>query len=383
MSLAESLKSPASRKISYAPFSEQYKDEKEKISEIVKNIFESGMFVGGPSIKKLEEEIAAYCNVKYCVALNSGTDALILGMKALGISAGDEVITPPNSFIASTAAIVHVGATPVFVDVDADQNMDVTQIEACITSKTKAIMPIHLTGRICNMTAIKEIADCFGLFIIEDAAQSFGSKYHDKLSGSFGDVGCFSAHPLKVLNACGDAGFMTTNRADVFEKSVRLRSHGLLDRNTVKEWGYVSRMDTLQAEILRLRLKNIQQVIEKRRSNVALYRELLNKDFVFIPDCKQGEFNTFQTFVIQVNHRDELKNFLNTNGIECSIHYPIPIHLQEAAKDLGYKEGDFPRTETQSKNILSIPAHHYLEDEDIKYVSHLINFFYEEKIHKS
>lgn len=367
------------RKFSYATLERQYENEKEEILGVVNDVFQFSQYIMGKDIEILESELAYYCNVKYCLTLNSGTDALILGMKALGITEGDEVITPPNSFVASTAAIVHVGAKPVFVDVGDDQNIDVSQIEDAITSKTKAIMPVHLTGRVCDMNAIKEIADRHGLFIIEDAAQAFGSKYDNKMSGSFGDVGCFSAHPLKIFNACGDAGFITTNSTEVWEKIKLLRAHGLLDRNTVQEWGYVSRLDNLQAAILRHRLKKIDAYIEGRRKNRQTYKEILDPEVVYIPACKEKEYNSFQTMVIRVKNRDDLQKYLKEEGIETSVHYPVPIHLQPAAKSLGHKVGDFPNTEQQAREILSIPASNYLTSDEIVYIGEKINGFFKSK----
>lgn len=367
----------AQKRISYMPLGDQYRDEAVEIEQIVRRVFSEGMFIGGPSIGLLEKEIAEFCGTQYAVCLNSGTDALILGMKALGIGPGDEVLTPPNSFVASTSSIAHCGATPVFVDVGDDQNIDPVAIEKAITPKTKAIMTVHLTGRIAPMNEILAIAKKHNLFVIEDAAQSFGSMYHGKRSGSFGDIACFSAHPLKNFNGVGDGGFLTTNNKDVVDRLALLRNHGLVDRDHVKEWGYVSRLDTFRAEILRLRLKSVPEIIRKRRENVTLYRQLLNKDHVYIPECKPYEHNSFQTFVIRVEKRNELKTFLNENGVDCSIHYPIPIHLQEAAKYLGHKPGDFPNTEYQADRILSVPAHNYMTPDDVRYVADLINSFYQ------
>lgn len=364
------------KRISYMPLADQYRDEASAIHDIVTRIFSEGLFINGPSVTLLEKEIAEFCGTTYAVCLNSGTDALILGMKALGIGPGDEVITPPNSFVASTSSIALCGATPVFADVREDQNIDPVAIEKAITPRTKAIMAVHLTGRIAQMNDILAIAKKHNLFVIEDAAQSFGSMYHDKRSGSFGDIACFSAHPLKNFNGVGDGGFLTTNHKAIVDRLMLLRNHGLVDRDHVKEWGVVSRLDTFRAEILRLRLKTVSEIIKKRRENVAFYRELLDKEHVFIPPCKPYEFNSFQTFVIQVAHRDKLKAFLNDNGVDCSIHYPIPIHCQEAARYLGYKEGDFPTTEAQAKRILSVPAHQYMTQDDVQYVAGLINSFY-------
>lgn len=347
--------------IPYVQVQKQYEEERTELLEIVDKVLADGQYVGAKIIDELEEEIAAYCGVKHAVALNSGTDALMLGMMAMGIGEGDEVITPPNSFVASTASIVHVGATPVFADVLPDQNIDPDAIEAAITPRTKAIMPVHLSGRVCRMDRIQAIADKHGLLIIEDAAQSIGSMYQGKKSGSFGKAGCFSAHPLKNLSGCGDGGFLTTDD-DAIARQVRLlRNHGMPDRAQVLEWGYVSRMDTLQATILRFRLGKLADITEKRRANAHYYQEHLKHEFLFLPSCQPEEYNTFHTFVIQVEgSRDALQNHLQGLGIKTAIHYPVPIHLQPAAKSLGYSMGDFPVTEAQAQTILTLPVNQYL-----------------------
>ncbi len=363
--------------IPYINLAEQWKNEREELLPILDTILGSGQYIGGQEVSRFEESAAKFCGVKYAVALNSGTDALVFGLSALGVRPGDEVITPPNSFIASTAAIVHLKAIPVFVDVSEDQNIDPSKIEEAITKKTKAIMAVHLTGRIAAMKEIISIADKHGIPVIEDAAQSIGSKYDNKLSGSIGKIGCFSTHPLKNLNACGDGGFLTTNDEAIYKQISNFRNHGLIDRNTVEYFGYVSRMDTLQAAILNYRLEHLPALIEKRRSNAAKYRNLLDSKNVFIPEDKSFEFNTYHTFVIQVDKRDELKKYLLEKGIETSIHYPIPIHLQPASRNLGYKKSDFPVTEKQAERILTLPINQYLKEEEIIKVAETVNQFYQ------
>ncbi|TGN07980.1 DegT/DnrJ/EryC1/StrS family aminotransferase [Leptospira ilyithenensis] len=363
--------------IPYINLTEQWKFEREELLPIIDSVLSSGQYIGGQEVSKFEESVAKFCGVKYAVALNSGTDALIFGLWELGVRPGDEVITPPNSFIASTAAIVQLKAKPVFVDVGEDQNLDPSKLEKAITSKTKAIMPVHLTGRIAAMNEIMSIANQHSIPVIEDAAQAIGSRYDGKPSGSIGSIGCFSTHPLKNLNACGDGGFLTTNDEKVYTSVSRTRNHGLVDRNTVGEFGSVSRMDALQAAILNYRLARMPEVTEKRRKNAKSYTSLLNKKNVFIPEDKPFEFNTYHTFVIQVDKRDELRNHLLSLGIETSIHYPIPIHLQPASKGLGYKKGDFPVTEKQADRILTLPVHQYLKEADLTKIAETINQFYQ------
>ena len=374
--MALSSEAAARRPIKIWDLESQFEEEKDELLPAVTAVLKRGEFIGGDAIAALEAGLAKRMGVAHAVALNSGTDALYLALRVLDIGPGDEVITPPNSFVASTATIVQAGAKPVFVDVREDQNIDPTKIEAAITPKTKAIMVVHMTGRIAAMNEINDIAKRHGLKVIEDAAQSCGSMYHGKVSGSLGDIGCFSAHPLKNMNACGDAGYMTLNDAGMAARAKRLRNHGLVDRHTVQEWGVNSRLDTLQAAVLNIRLKNLDSVIERKRANVALYRSLLSEKHVFIPPCQNYEFNTFVLFVIQVDRRDELQKFLTSRGIGTAIHYPIPIHLQPAAKELGHKRGDFPMVERQADRILSIPVHPYMSEDEIRTVAATINEFY-------
>ena len=365
-------------KIPYVDLSYQNKKIKKSLVSIFQNILLSGEFVGGSEIIKFEKKLSKLCNTKYAVALNSGTDALTIALHVCGIKPGDEVITPPNSFIASTSSIVHLGAKPVFVDVLPDQNLDSSKIIKAITSKTKAIMPVHLTGRMCNMLEIKKIAKKYKLKIIEDSAQSIGSKYLNKMSGSYSDIGCFSAHPLKNLNALGDAGYVVTNNFSYYKKVKDLCNLGMTNRNKIKNFGYVSRMDNLQAAILNFKLKKLQKVINQIRSNFLIYKANLPKN-VFFPFEKKEEFNTYHTFVIQVEKRDQLKSYLKKKGIGTSIHYPIPIHLQPASRSLGYKRGDFPITEGQSKKILSLPIHQDLKKSEILHISRTIADFFNYK----
>jgi dTDP-4-amino-4,6-dideoxygalactose transaminase len=366
----------ALRRISYVNLPAQFEEERAEILRAVEGVFRRGDFIGGEAVGKLEAELCAYLGTPHVVALNSGTDALILAMKALGIGAGDEVITPPNSFVASTAAIIAVGATPVFADVLPDQNIDPSAVEAAITARTRAIMPVHLTGRMADMDPLMAVARKHSLAVIEDAAQAVGSTYDGRMSGTIGTLGCFSAHPLKNLNAAGDAGFVVTGDAELAARIRRLRNHGLINRSDVEEWGTVSRLDTLQAEVLRIRLRHLPSVIERRRRNAAHYREALAGLPMFVPPCRDVEFNTFHTFVVQTDRRDELQKFLLGKGVETAIHYPVPIHLQPAAAHLGYRVGAFPVTERQAGRILTLPVYQFLSAADIDYIGASVREFY-------
>ena len=365
-------------KIPYVNVKRQYLSERKDLLSVIDKSLSSGNWIGGDEVQKFEKNISKMCNTMYCVSLTSGTDALTLGLHMLGVRKGDEVITPPNSFVASTAVIIHLGAKPIFVDVKKDQNIDENLIEKKITKKTKAIMPVHLTGRMCAMDKIMKISRKYNIPVIEDSAQSIMSKYKNKMSGSWGEIGCFSTHPLKNLNASGDGGFLTTNNKKIYDTIRNLRSHGMEDdRNNVRNFGYVSRMDNLQAAILNFRLKNLNYIIKKRRANVQIYLDNLDLNKVFVPKENKNEFNTYHTFVVQVDKRDKLKKYLEKNGVGSAIHYPIPIHLQTCSKKMGYKKGSFISTESQSKKILSLPINQFLEKKQIVYISNLINKFYQ------
>lgn len=355
----------------------QWDKEKEELFSVIEKVLSSGQYIAGQLVEEFEAKAASICKTEYCIALNSGTDALIFGLLTLGVKPGDEVITPPNSFIASAAAIVHVGARPVFVDVLNNQNIDPEKIEEAITKKTKAIMPVHLTGRMAQMDRIKRISEQYGIPIIEDAAQAIGSKYQNISSGKWGKVGCFSAHPLKNLNACGDSGFLVTDDDKIATQVRLLRNHGLVDRNTAQLFGFVSRMDALQAAILNFRIDKLDSVTKARRRNAQIYSDKLDPRYVFTPKELPGEFNTYHTFVIQVNNRDRLKIYLEENGVETSIHYPIPIHLQPAAKYLELGLGSFPEVENQAERILTLPVNQYLTEVEILKICELVNRFYE------
>ena len=364
-------------RIPYVNLKQQYLIERKKIIKIIDKTLQKDSWVGGDEVRKFEKKISEICKTSYCISLNSGTDALTLALHLLGVRKGDEVITPPNSFIASTAVIVHLGAKPVFVDVKEDQSIDEDKIEEKITKKTKAIMPVHLTGRMCAMDKIIKISKKYKIPVIEDCAQSILSSYQGKMSGSWGDVGCFSAHPLKNLNAMGDAGYLVTNNYSIYKKIKTLRTHGMEEsRNNVKVFGYVSRMDNIQAAVLNYRLLNLKKIIKKRRENVNLYLKYLDLKKIYFPLETTDEFNTYHTFVIQTAQRDGLKKYLKKIGIETAIHYPIPIHLQSASRFLNHKKGSFPKTELQAKRILTLPIHQYLKKKDIIKICKSINKFF-------
>ena len=366
--------------IPYVDLKKQFNSEKKNILKAINSCFKSGNFILGNHVEMLEKKIANYCGVKYCVALNSGTDALTIALHLLGVKKGDEVITPPNSFIASTAAIVHLGAIPVFADVLEDQNIDPLEIEKKISKKTSAIMPVHLTGKPCKMTDIIKISKKYKIPVVEDAAQAIGTKLNGKMVGTFGEVGCFSAHPLKNLNAVGDSGYLITNKKNVYEKAKLLRNHGIKSRKNIKFFGYVSRMDSIQAAVLIFRLKNLNTIINKRRNNAKIYKKFLQKIVqIKLPFEEKGEFSTYHTYVVQVEKRDKLQKFLKSKGVNTVIHYPILINKSEAYKRIfGKKKINLPIAEQQSKKILTLPINQFLKISEIKIICDSIELFYKQ-----
>lgn len=362
-------------KVPYINLKEQHRLLRKDILSSVDRILKNCDFVLGDGVKKLEERFAKYCGTRYAVGVNSGTDALFLAMKVAGVGPGDEVITAPNSFLATASAIAALGAKPVFADVGEDMNLDPAKLRAKITSRTKAVMPVHLTGRAADMDPILAAAQERGIAVIEDAAQAIGTEYKGKRAGSFGLANAFSLHPLKTLNALGDGGMITTNDEKVYSLLLQLRNIGLKDRVRSDVWGFNSRLDTLQAAFVASKFSKLDSWIVKRRKNAEFYGKRLS-DVVICPREKSFEKHAYHLFVIQAEKRDELQEYLSKEGIETKIHYPIPIHLQKCAEGLGYREGDFPVTEKQSKMILSLPIHQYLSQKQLDLVVKAIRKFY-------
>ncbi len=296
----------------------------------------------------------------------------------LGVGAGDEVITAPNSFVASTSAIALVGARPVFVDVAADLNIDVARIEAAITPRTRAILPVHLTGRPVAMGALMAIARRRGLAVVEDCAQAVAAECEGQRVGSFGNVGCFSLHPLKTLNACGDGGVLTTNDPVIDRRLREMRNLGLATREDCVVWSGNSRLDTMQAAFLLVKLKHLEEWTVRRRAQADAYRRLLAgiPEIELPPVERSNDRAVYHTFVVQVERRDDLRAFLKERAIGTQVHYPVPIHLQSAARDLGVGPGSFPATEAQAGRILSLPVYPELNVEDLTRVASTIRTFY-------
>ena len=354
----------------------QYHSIKKELDAALLKTAESQYFILGPDVKKLEDSICENLNVKHAIGVSSGTDALLLALMALDIKAGDEVIVPTYSFFATAGVVSRLNAIPIFIDIDpVTMNIDPEKIENKITSKTKAIIPVHLYGQSADMEPIMEIANKHGLYVIEDAAQAVGAEYKNKKTGSLGTIGCFSLHPLKNLSAIGDGGMITCNDESIYRKLLLLRNHGLKNRDECVLWGFNSRLDSIQSVILEVKLKNLQKWTSRRREIAQLYQSSL-QDIVTVPHEKEHEKAVYHTFIIQTDHRDALMEFLANNNIDTKIHYPIPIHLQSASKYLGYKNGDFPVAEKQSNRILSLPIFPGLSNDQVNYVIEKIREYY-------
>lgn len=362
-------------KVPYINLGLQHQKDKEEILNKVSDLLDSGMFILGDEVKQFEEQFARLCDTKYAVGVANGTDSLILCLKALGIGKGDEVITAPNSYLASASCIELAGATAVFADVLSTYNLDPKEVEKKITSKTKAIIAVHLTGRPADMEAINEIACNHNLYVIEDAAQAVGAKLNGKPVGGLGFMGSFSLHPLKNLAAIGDAGIITTNDEKVYQWLLKARTHGMKSRDECEFWSMNSRLDALQAAILNIKIKNLESWTKRRREIAAKYQSEL-AELVHVPIENEGEYSVYHTFIIQTDQRDELQAFLAEHGIDTKVHYPIAIHQQGAAKNNLSAQDSYPETERQIQRILSLPVYPELSDEQVEFICQKINQFF-------
>jgi len=364
-------------KIPLVDLKRQYLSIKKEIDEKIKEVIESTRFILGPNVEAFEKEFANYCGVKHAVGVSSGTDALVLSLKTLGIGSGDEVISVPNTFTSTIDSIYHHNAKPVLVDIDQETyNIDPSKIEEKITNKTKAILLVHLYGQPCDMDPILEIAKEHDLIVIEDACQAHGAEYKGKKTGSFGDVTCFSFYPSKNIGAYGDGGIVVTNNEEIVKKIRMFRNYGQKIKYHHTLIGFNFRLDEIQAAVLRVKLKYLDEWIEKRRENARKYNELLkNISEVTTPFEKKSRKHVYYVYVVRCQNRDELIKHLGIKGISTGIHYPVPIHLQESYKFLGLKRGSFPITEKCSDEILSLPMFPELTEEEIEYVVENIKEF--------
>lgn len=363
--------------VPFVDIAAQHASIRNELLVAIGHVIDSGMYVLGQEVEEFERRFADLCGVRYAVGLNSGTDALIFALRALGVGPGDEVITAANSFIASAGCAALVGARPVLADVGDDYNLDPDSLERAITPRTKAIIPVHLTGRPAKMDQILHIAEAHGLPVIEDAAQAVCATYRGRPVGSLGRVGCFSLHPLKTLSALGDGGVLTTNDLTIYEEVKILRNLGLRTRDNATVWSGNSRLDTIQAAALLVKMEHIEAWTERRREHARQYRNILSSvPQVQAPNEEPHERAVYQVFKIMAEDRDALQQYLSDQGIGSAVHYAVPMHLQTVAAELGYKVGDFPVTERQAEQILSIPVYHTLDALDIEHVGETIRAFY-------
>jgi dTDP-4-amino-4,6-dideoxygalactose transaminase len=359
--------------IPFVDLKSQYSSIKDEIDPAVFKALESTQFVLGSEVAALEEEFAHYCGANYGIAVNTGTSALHLALLAAGIGAGDEVITVPFTFVATVAAICYTGATPVFVDIDPiSYTIDVTQIEAAITERTKAILPVHLYGQPADMDPILEIARRHGLVVIEDAAQAHRSEYKGRRVGSIGDIGCFSFYPGKNLGAYGEGGMVVTSNPEYNRTIQMLRDWGQEQRYHHVLKGYNYRMDGLQGAILRVKLRHLDKWTEARRTHAAHYDKLLAGLDLVTPTVMPYSHHVYHVYAVRSPQRDWLQQALHQQSIQTGIHYPIPVHLQPAYADLGYKLGDFPYAELAAQEVLSLPMYAELSPNQLEVVSAVV-----------
>ena len=364
-------------KINHSYLVEQFSDYTKIFREIEK-VVKKGDYTLGQKVDECEKNFAKRTGAKFAISVGNGTDALFLSLRALNIGNGDEVITTPYTFIATIGSIATSGAKPVFVDIKNDYNIDENKIESAITKKTKAIMPVHWAGRPCELDKIKSIAKKYNLKIIQDTCHGIDSRYKKKHLIHFGDVCTYSMHPLKNLNIWGDGGFIVTQNEKLAKKLFLLRNHGLVDRNKCKIFGFNSRLDTIQAVVANYKMKNkLKNITAKRIKNAHLFDSLL-KSNSNVQVVKRFPYlkEVFHLYHINVKSRNKLQKFLTNNSVDAKVHYPIPIHLQPAAKYLKHKRGDFPLAEKMANTSISLPVHEFIKKNDIKYVVNLINKFY-------
>jgi dTDP-4-amino-4,6-dideoxygalactose transaminase len=366
-------------KVPFVNYPEHYRRMWNEVIGTISDALSKGDLLLRGQLKQFEKDIAAFVGTKYSVGLNSGTDAMLLSLKAARIGPGDEVITVAHTFVATITCIVHCGGTPILVDVGEDMNMDVEQVEQNVSRKTKAIMPVHLNGRMCNMDKLMQIADEHDLIVIEDAAQALGASFNGKRAGSIGLTGCFSLYPAKILGAAGDGGFLTTSDGETEDKIRLLRDHG--QRRSTGEilfYGFNSRLDNIQAAILNVKLKYLPEWIERRREIAKIYYEgLSNVDEVKLPPPPTTVgpyYDVYQNYVIRIKNRDDLVKFLEEKGVETIVSWRMPNHLHPALHLNHFK---LPKTVEVSNEVVSLPMYPELTDEQVQYVVDVIHDFYE------
>lgn len=356
-------------RVPFVDLNAQYQFIATEIQEAMLRVIESSDFILGKELELFEKEFAEYCETNFAVGVDNGTSALELALRACGIGEGDEVITAAHTFIATASAIAFTGAKPIFVDIDLQTyNLNPDQIETAITSNTKAIIPVHLYGQPADMDKVIDIASNHNLIVIEDACQAHGARYKNRRVGSISDAAAFSFYPSKNLGAFGDGGILVTNNEELAQKVKMLRHYGQREKYNHLFLAYNRRLDTIQAAILRVKLKYLDKWNEARRHHAALYSELLSGvNEIITPTEASYAYHVYHLYVIRVRNRDALSQYLSTKGIATGVHYPIPIHLQPAYQSLGYQQGDFPVTEEVASQILSLPMYPELTDSQIEY----------------
>lgn len=365
------------KKINFVDLKRQYVIIKKEIDNAILDVINSSQFILGDKCNEFEKEFAKFIGVKYAISVGSGLSALELGMKSLNLGEGDEVLVPVNSFIASALAVSLTGATPVLVDCLEDTfNIDIEKAEKAVTKRTRAIMPVHLYGQVADMEALLKLAKRYKLYIIEDACQAHGAGFKKTAAGDFGDAAAFSFYPGKNLGAYGDGGIVTTNRKSVAQKIKMLRNYGQKEKYKHLLLGGNSRLDNLQAAILLVKLKKLKTWNASRLKNAKLYNRLLEDLPIITPRIVPNYNHIFHLYVIRIKERDKLSRYLTSYGIPTQMHYPIPIHLQPAYKELGYKKGDFPIAEKLSHEVLSLPMYPELTSTEIRYICQKITAFY-------
>ena len=359
--------------VQYSVLKRTFELHKEEYEQAALRALNSGWYILGKEMEEFEKEFAAWAGVKHCVSLNSGTDALILAFRALGISEGDEVIVPANTYIASVIGVTENGGTPVFVDADEHMEIDADQIESKITGKTKAILPVHLYGQSSRMDKITEIAKKHDLLLVEDCAQCHGSKFGGKLTGTFGNIGCFSFYPTKPLGAFGDAGAIVTNDDEIAERVRLLRNYGSKVKYHNEINGVNSRMDEVQAAVLKVGLKYLADGTDRRRHQAQMYKNGIKNSKVVIPPVYENAEHVYHLFPVLVEDRENFQNYLKQNGIGTQVHYPIPPYVADCYSSWGYKWSDFPNAEKFANREVSLPIYAGLPDEEVQYVIDVIN----------
>jgi len=360
----------------------QHQALKAEILSAVSEVLDSAAFAGGPYVAKFEEEFAAYCTTKYAIGVGNGTDALWFALLALGVGPGDEVITVPNTFIATAEAITYCGAKPVFIDIDEETyNMNPALLERAITPRTKAVIPVHLYGQMADMDPIMEIARKHKLAVVEDASQAHGAEYKGKRAGTIGDVGCFSFYPGKNLGACGEGGACVTNNPDLKAKIAMFREHGQAKKYYHTVIGWNGRLDGIQGAILSIKLKHIEKWTEARRAHARAYTQAFaNVHGVLTPKEASYARHVYHLYVLRVKNRDQVLKNLAEKGIHCAIHYPLPLHLQPCFSYLGYKPGAFPVAEAAATEVLSLPVYPELTEAQLDEVVDAVRSFFQSSV---